>query len=80
MKVEIEIEDKYVNAVVAQLAITDDYDEETIEKVKEKCLSETIKIDPEDFGEVALQFKLGLAMMAIGVVGLEIEKDKENEH
>lgn len=79
MKVEIEIEDKYVNAVAAQLAITDDYDEETIEKVKEKCLSETIKIDPVDFGEDAQQFKLGLAMMAIGVVGEEIEKDKEHE-
>ena len=79
MKVEIEIEDKYVNAVAAQLAITDDYDEETIEKVKEKCHSETIKIDPVDFGEDAQQFKLGLAMMAIGVVGEEIEKDKEHE-
>lgn len=80
MKVEIKIEDKYVNAVVAQLALTEDYDEKTFEKVKEKCLSETIKIDPEDFGEDAQQFKLGLAMMAIGVVGQEIEKDKENEH
>lgn len=77
MKIEIEIEDKYVNAVAAQLAITDDYDEKTIEKVKEKCLSETIKINPEDFGEDAQQFKLGLAMMAIGVVGQEIENSSK---
>lgn len=27
MKVEIEVENKYVNAVVAQLAIDDDYNE-----------------------------------------------------
>lgn len=74
MKVEIEIEDKYVNAVVAQLALTEDYDEKTFEKIKEKCLSETIKIDPVNFGEDAQQFKLGLAMMAIGTVGEEITK------
>lgn len=72
MKVEIEIENKYVNAVAAQLAITDDYDEETIEKIKEKCLSETIKINPEDFGEDSHEFKLGLAMMAVGCVGEEM--------
>ena len=77
MKVEIEIEDKYVNAVAAQLAITDDYDDETIEKVKEKCLSETIKINPDDFGEDSQQFKLGIAMMAIGVVGEEIENNSK---
>lgn len=75
MKVEIEIEDKYLNAVIAQLALTDNYDKKTFEKVKEKCLSETIKLDPEDFGEDAQQFKLGLAMMAIGVVGQEIENN-----
>ena len=77
MKVEIEIEDKYVNAVIAQLALTEDYDEKTFEKVKEKCLSETIKIDPVNFGEDAQQFKLGLAMMAIGVVGEEIENNSK---
>lgn len=77
MKVEIEIEDKYVNAVIAQLALTEDYDEKTFEKVKEKCLSETIKIDPENFGEDSQQFKLGLAMMAIGVVGEEIENSNK---
>ena len=77
MKVEIEIEDKYVTAVAAQLAITDDYDDETIEKVKEKCLSETIKINPDDFGEDSQQFKLGIAMMAIGVVGEEIENNSK---
>lgn len=77
MKIEIEIEDKYVNAVVAQLALTEDYDEKTFEKVKDKCLSETIKIDPEDFGEDSQQFKLGLAMMAIGVVGEEIENNSK---
>lgn len=74
MKVEIEIEDKYVNAVAAQLALTDDYDEQVIEQVKQKCLSETIKISADDFGEDAQQFKLGLAMMAIGTVGEEITK------
>lgn len=73
MKVEIEIEDKYVNAVVAQLALTDEYDENLIEKIKEKCLSETIKLNPEDLGEEAQQFKLGIAMMAIGIVGEEMK-------
>lgn len=73
MKVEIEIEDKYVNAVAAQLALTDEYDENLIEKIKEKCLSETIKLNPEDFGEEAQQFKLGVAMMAIGTVGEEMK-------
>ena len=77
MKVEIEIEDKYVNAVIAQLALTEDYDEKTFEKVKEKCISETIKIDPENFGEDSQQFKLGLAMIAIGVVGEEIENNSK---
>lgn len=77
MKVEIEIEDKYVNAVIAQLALTEDYNEKTFEKVKKKCLSETIKIDPENFGEDSQQFKLGLAMMAIGVVGEEIENNSK---
>jgi hypothetical protein len=73
MKVEIEIEDKYVNAVAAQLALTDEYDENLIEKIKEKCLSETIKLNPEDLGEEAQQFKLGIAMMAIGIVGEEMK-------
>lgn len=73
MKVEIEIEDKYVNAVAAQLALTDEYDENLIEKIKEKCLSETIKLNPEDFGEEAQQFKLGVAMIAMGIVGEEMK-------
>lgn len=73
MKVEIEIEDKYVNAVAAQLALTDEYDENLIEKIKEKCLSETIKLNPEDFGEEAQQFKLGIAMIAMGIVGEEMK-------
>ena len=77
MKVEIEIEDKYVNAVASQLALTDDYDEQVMEQVKQKCLSETIKINSEDFGEDAQQFKLGIAMMAIGVVGQEIENNSK---
>lgn len=74
MKVEIEIEDKYVNAVAAQLALTDEYDENLIEKIKEKCLSETIKLNPEDFGEEAQQFKLGIAMIDMGIVGEEMKK------
>lgn len=74
MKVQIEIEDKYVNAVASQLALTDEYDEQVIEQVKQKCLSETIKISVNDFYEDAQQFKLGLAMMAIGTVGEEITK------
>ena len=73
MKVEIEIEDKYVNAVAAQLALTDEYDENLIENIKEKCLSETIKLNPEDFGEEAQQFKLGIAMIAMGIVGEEMK-------
>lgn len=73
MKVEIEIEDKYVNAVAAQLALIDEYDENLIEKIKEKCLSETIKLNPEDLGEEAQQFKLGIAMVAIGIVGEEMK-------
>ena len=48
-----------------------------IEKIKEKCHSETIKIDPVDFGEDAQQFKLGLAMMAVGLVGKEIENNNK---
>ena len=74
MKVEIEIEDKYVTVIAAQLALSDEYDENTIEKIKEKCLSETIKINPENMGEDAKEFQLGLAMVAIGVVSEEIEK------
>lgn len=76
MKIEIEIEDKYLNAVAAQLALTDEYDEKLIEKIKEKCLSETIKLNPEDFGNEAQEFKLGIAMMAIGTVGEEMESMK----
>ena len=79
MKVEIEIEDKYVNAAIAQVELSDEFDKEILEKVKEKCLSETIKINPEDFGAEALSFKLGLAMMAVGTIGEEIEKEKEHE-
>lgn len=74
MKVQIEIEDKYVNAVADLLALTDDKSEQAIEQVKQKCLSEIIEISADDFGEDAQQFKLGLAMMAIGTIGEEIAK------
>jgi len=78
MKVEIEIEDKYVNAAIAQVELTDEFDKETIEMVKEKCRSETIKVNPEDFGkEDAINFKLGLAMMAVGIIGEEIENSSK---
>lgn len=77
MKIEIEIEDKYLNAAIAQVELSDEFDKETIEKVKEKCLSETIKINPEDFGTDALSFKLGLAMMAVGTIGEEIENNSK---
>ena len=77
MKIEIEIEDKYVNAAIAQVELSDEFDKETLEKVKEKCLSEAIKINPEDFGSEALNFKLGLAMMAVGTIGEEIENNSK---
>lgn len=77
MKVEIEIEDKYVNAAIAQVELNDEFDKEILEKVKEKCLSETIKINPEDFGADALSFKLGLAMLAVGTLGEEIENNSK---
>ena len=52
MKIEIEIEDKYVTAITAQLALYSDseYDEQTIENVKNKCTNETIKIEPQKLG------------------------------
>jgi len=78
MKVEIEIEDKYVNAAIAQIELSDTFDEETIESLKEKCHSETVKVKPEDFGaQDAINFKLGLAMMAVGTIGEEIENNSK---
>ena len=77
MKVEIEIEDKYVNAAIAQVELSDEFDKEILEKVKEKCHYETVKINPEDFGAEALSFKLGLAMMAVGTIGEEIENSSK---
>ena len=73
MKVEIEVENKYVNAVVAQLAIDDDYNENDLEKIKEKCFSETIKVDPQKLGEDSKQLQLAIAMIAVGLIGDEIK-------
>lgn len=75
MKIEIEIEDKYVNALTAQLALEADseYDEQTIENVKNKCINETIKIEPQKLGEDSKQLQLALAMIAVGLVAEEMK-------
>ena len=73
MKVEIEVENKYVNAVVAQLAIDDDYNENDLEKIKEKCFSETVKIDTNKLGEDSKELQLAIAMITVGLVGDEIK-------
>ena len=77
MKIEIEIENKYVNAITAQLALYSDseYDDQTIENVKNKCTNETIKIEPQKLGEDSNQLQLALAMIAVGIVAEEM-KDK----
>jgi len=78
MKIEIEIEDKYLNAVAAQMVLVADseYEEMIAEQAKKKCMEDTIILSPDSLGDDAKQLQLGLAMMAMGQVADEIEYNK----
>lgn len=81
MKVEIEIEDKYVSAVAAQcmIAVDSEDDEMIAEEARKKCISETIVLNPESLGEDSKQLQLAIAMIAMAQVAGELEKEKENK-
>lgn len=78
MKIEIEIEDKYLNAVAAQMVLDADseYEEMIAEQAKKKCMEDTIVLRPDSLGDDAKQLQLGLAMMAMGQVAEEIEYNR----
>lgn len=78
MKIEIEIKDKYLNAVAAQMVLDADseYEEMIAEQAKKKCMEETIILSPDSLGDDAKQLQLGLAMMAMGQVAEEIEYNR----
>lgn len=78
MKIEIEIEDKYLNAVAAQMVLDADseYEEMIAEEAKKKCMEDTIVLSPDSLGDDAKQLQLGLAMMAMGQVAEEIEYNR----
>ena len=78
MKIEIEIEDKYLNAVAAQMVLDADseYEEMIAEQAKQKCMEDTIVLRPDSLGDDAKQLQLGLAMMAMGQVAEEIEYNR----
>ena len=75
MKIEIEVEDKYVSAVAAQLIVAADTkeDEMLAEEARKKCTSETIVIKPEKLGEDSKELQLALAMIAMGQVCEELK-------
>ena len=70
MKIEIEIEDKYLNAIATQLIVSADSEEEEmeIEEARKKCISETIVVKPDYLGEESKELQLALAMIAMGQV------------
>lgn len=78
MKIEIEIEDKYLNAVTAQMVLDADseYEEMIVEQAKKKCMEDTIILSPDILGDDAKQLQLGLAMIAMGQVAEEIESNR----
>lgn len=75
MKIEIEVEDKYVSAVAAQLivAVDSEYEETIIEEARKKCQSETIVLNPEAMGDDSKQLQLAIAMIAMGQVCEELK-------
>ena len=75
MKIEIEVEDKYVSAVAAQLIVAADTEEDVMlaEEARKKCTSETIVINPEKLGEDSKELQLALAMIAMGQVCEELK-------
>ena len=77
MKVEIEIEDKYVSAIAAQcvLAADSEYEETIVEEARKKCQSETIVLNPEAMGDDSKQLQLAIAMIAMAQVTEEVENN-----
>lgn len=75
MKIEIEVEDKYVSAVAAQLIVTADTEEDAMlaEEARKKCTSETIVINTEKLGEDSRELQLAMAMIAMGQVCEELK-------
>ena len=75
MKIEIEVEDKYISAVAAQLIVTADTEEDAMlaEEARKKCTSETIVINPEKLGEDSRELQLAMAMIAMGQVCEELK-------
>jgi len=78
MKIEIEIEDKYLNAIAAQMILDADskYEEMIAEQAKQKCMEDTIVLRTDSLGDDAKELQLGLAMMAMGQVADEIEYNR----
>ena len=75
MKIEIEVEDKYVSAIAAQLIVAADseYEETIVEEARKKCQSETIVLNPEAMGDDSKQLQLAIAMIAMGQVCEELK-------
>lgn len=90
MKVIIELPDKYLD-IAKELMLITTFDEEGDEQLlteyveRAKVIKEPLSIDiEEEFkkgedGKKFRQFYVGLAAIAIGQVGRNLEKDKEKE-
>lgn len=82
MKVEIIVDDNYLDLIAAkiQLSCENDDEREAAKQAKQVCLTETVTLEPKDFDkEDGEQFQLAVSMMALAKTAQNLMEKNQNK-